>query len=42
MIAVSMRDNGFFNRLPGIDIKISLPAIQAFIGEFNQRHKDIN
>jgi hypothetical protein len=27
MIAVGMGDNGFVNRLPGIDIKISLPAV---------------
>jgi hypothetical protein len=42
MIAVGMGGNSFLYRLPGIDIKIPLPAKKAFIGEFNQSHKGIN
>jgi hypothetical protein len=33
MIAMSMCDNRAFYRLPGINIKISCGAIDAFIGE---------
>jgi hypothetical protein len=34
MIAVRMGDHSFVNRLPGINVKTSLPAVKPFIREF--------
>ena len=34
VVAVGMGDQGILYRPPGVDIKISLPAVKAFIGKF--------
>jgi hypothetical protein len=30
-----MRDDGIVHRLPGVNVKIALPAVEAFFGKFN-------
>ena len=34
MIAVCVRNDGFFDRLPWVNVKIALPAVKTFVGEF--------
>jgi hypothetical protein len=34
VVAVSMGNDGFRNRLPGVDIKIALRTVNSFISEF--------
>jgi hypothetical protein len=40
MITVGMGDHCFVNRFPGVNIKLTLRAIQSFTGEFDQCHID--
>jgi hypothetical protein len=34
-----MGNNSFVDGLPGVNIKISFPAKQTFMGEFNKGHR---
>jgi hypothetical protein len=38
MIAVSMGDDSPVNAAPRIDVKIAGRAVEAFVGELNERH----
>jgi hypothetical protein len=38
MVAMGMRYHGPLYRPPGIDVKLPLRAVQAFIGKFYQGH----
>ncbi len=39
MVTVCMGNNSFVDGLPGVNIKISFPAKQTFMGEFNKGHR---
>jgi len=39
MVTLCIGNNSFVNRLPEINIKISFPAKQTFIAEFNKGHR---
>jgi hypothetical protein len=41
MIAVAMGDDGTINRAPWIDIKPAGGAEEAFVCEFDKRHKEV-
>jgi hypothetical protein len=41
MIAVGMSDNRPLYGAPGVNVKITLPAIKAFVRKFNKRHGKI-
>jgi hypothetical protein len=36
MIAMGMSDNGFINSPPRVNIKLTLRAVQTFIGKMNE------